>query len=247
MSKNRKLTKVSQNPRYSKSAEEQQPLNNVVKMGNRQFKRVEMIPRNTAQEDFIEALENNRMIFGIGPAGCGKTMFAALYAIQQLKLNNIKKIVITRPAVSVDEELGALPGTLIEKLAPYVRPIIDVFEEYYSKEEIIRMMETGVLECCPLSFIRGRTFKQSIVIVDEAQSTTANQLKAALSRIGDGSKMIITGDLRQADYGRNGLSDFLEKYGDRQVEDIEIVKFSHAHIERDPLISAILDVYGDAD
>jgi phosphate starvation-inducible PhoH-like protein len=224
-----------------------QQITNVVKLGNRNHKKVEIIPRNTAQETYIDALSEKRMVFAIGPAGTGKSMLATQYAIQELKNGNISKIVLTRPAVSVDEELGALPGTLIEKLAPFIRPIIDIFEEYYTKQEVIQMMEDGVLEICPLSFIRGRTFKDSIVILDEAQSTTPAQLKAALTRIGNGSKMIITGDLKQADNRRDGLSDFLDRIGTTEVDNLAIVTFEHKHIERDPMISSILNIYGDKD
>ena len=248
MSKNRKMAPKSV-PQSRTSYQRSEPTQaaNVVKLGNRNYKKVEMLPRNTAQETYVEALLEKRMVFAVGPAGTGKTLLATLYAIQQLRTGYIEKIVLTRPAVSVDEELGALPGTLIEKLGPFIRPIIDIFEEYYAREEISRMMENGTLEICPLSYIRGRTFKNSVVILDEAQSTTPNQLKAACTRIGSGSKMIITGDIKQADYGRDGLSDFLKRLGDRCVEDIAVVHFNHKHIERDPIISAILDIYGDKD
>jgi phosphate starvation-inducible PhoH-like protein len=246
LSKNRKLASRSAPLSHTHQQVEQQGAN-VVKLGNRNYRRVQMVPRNTAQETYLEALSEKRMVFAVGPAGTGKTLLATLYAISELKNGNISRIVLTRPAVSVDEELGALPGTLIEKLSPFIRPVIDVFEEYYSKQEIVRMMEDGTLEVCPLSYIRGRTFKNAVVILDEAQSTTPNQLKATLTRIGEGSKMIITGDIKQADYGRDGLSDFLQKYGDSDVHDIGIVRFDHKHIERDPIISSILGIYGDTD
>lgn len=242
---NKKVEKTSP---HSRTAYQQQDTStNVVKLANRNYKRVEILPRNTAQENYVENLLTKRMVFAVGPAGTGKTLLATQYAIQQLKNKEIDKIVLTRPAVSVDEELGALPGTLIEKLAPFIRPIIDIFEEYYTKAEVIKLMEDGILEICPLSFIRGRTFKNSIVILDEAQSTTPSQLKAALTRLGEGSKMIITGDLRQADNKRDGLSDFLSLIGNKNVNDIAIVRFDHSHIERDPMIESILNIYGDKD
>lgn len=212
--------------------------------------KVKLLPRNTAQESYLKLLndETKRIVVSVGPAGTGKTLLAVLYAIKELKDGNIKKIVITRPAVSVDEDLGALPGTMIEKMAPFIRPVIDIFEEYYNKADVLDLMESGVLEVCPLAFIRGRTFKNSVVILDEAQSTTPSQMKATLTRIGEGTKMIITGDTRQADGHRDGLADFLARYSENSDNSgIAISKFGHNHIERDPIISTVLQIYGDED
>jgi phosphate starvation-inducible PhoH-like protein len=214
---------------------------------DRNVKRVELIPRNTAQETYIEELldETKRIILAVGPAGTGKTLMAVQYAIRQLKAGDIERIIITRPVVTVDEDLGFLPGSMLEKMAPFIRPLMDVFEEYYSKQAVIRMLEDGIIECCPLAYIRGRTFKNAIVILDECQSTTPNQLKAALTRIGEGSRMIVTGDLNQADKGMDGLHDFLERLKKKNPHNIALVEFSRNHIERDPIVATILDIYGD--
>ena len=157
----------------------------------------------------------------------------------------ITKIIITRPAVSVDEQLGYLPGTLAEKMAPWTRPIFDIFEEYYGVMETARMLEEGVIEISPLGFMRGRTFKHAYIILDEAQNCTVSQMTMVCTRIGEGSSMVITGDLNQHDRGfeDNGLSDFLKRFP-KSDSDIAICKFNRTHVERDPLVSKILGIYG---
>ena len=236
------MTKVSPPSRSSRGISDEST--NVIKLGNRQFKKIEMIPRNTAQETYIEALMEKRMVFAVGPAGTGKTLLAVLRAIKALRENEVTKIVITRPAVSVDEKHGFLPGDLNAKMEPWTRPIFDVFEEYYGLQETKRMLEDGTIEIAPLGFMRGRTFKYSYIIVDEAQNCTPSQMAMVLSRIGDGSSMIITGDLNQHDRGfeENGLKDFLKKFP-KSDKDISICLFDRRHIERDPLVSKILEIY----
>jgi len=218
----------------------------VVKLGNRNYKRVEMLPRNTAQESYIEALLEKRMVFAVGPAGTGKTLLAVLRAIKALREGEVTKIILTRPAVSVDEKHGFLPGTLDEKMAPWVLPVFDVFEEYYGSPETKKMLEEGTIEIAPLGFMRGRTFKNAYVILDEAQNTTLDQMKMVLTRIGEGSSMIITGDPKQHDrgFGQNGLDDFLKKFP-LSDKDIAICKFERCHIERDPLVGKVLGIYGE--
>ena len=240
--KTRRMTKVSPPSRSSRGISDEST--NVIKLGNRQFKKIEMIPRNTAQETYIEALMEKRMVFAVGPAGTGKTLLAVLRAIKALRENEVTKIVITRPAVSVDEKHGFLPGDLNAKMEPWTRPIFDVFEEYYGLQETKRMLEDGTIEIAPLGFMRGRTFKYSYIIVDEAQNCTPSQMAMVLSRIGDGSSMIITGDLNQHDRGfeENGLKDFLKKFP-KSDKDISICLFDRRHIERDPLVSKILEIY----
>ena len=242
MSKNRRMAKVSPHSRSTQQAVDQTA--NVVKLGNRNYKRIEMIPRNTAQEAYVDALLEKRMVFAVGPAGTGKTMLAVLRAIKALREGEISKIILTRPAVSVDEKHGFLPGTLNEKMEPWVRPIFDVFEEYYGLQETKRMLDEGTIDICPLGFMRGRTFKYAYVIVDEAQNCTPSQMVMALSRIGIGSSMVITGDLNQHDRGfeENGLKDFLQRFPESD-SDIAICKFDRRHIERDPLVSKILGIY----
>ncbi len=218
----------------------------VVRFSNRNYKKVEILPRNTAQETYVEALFSKRMVFAVGPAGTGKTMLAVLRAIQALRSQEVDKIILTRPAVSVDEKHGFLPGDLNAKMEPWTRPIFDVLEEYYGVPETKRMLDDGIVEIAPLGFMRGRTFKRAYVIVDEAQNTTVDQMKMVLTRLGEGSSMIITGDLRQHDRGfdKNGLLDFLERFS-KIDNDIAVCKFERCHIERDPIVAKILGIYGE--
>ncbi len=245
LSKSRKMTKPSSQPRSGRQQQPQTEVSNVVKLGNRNYKRVELIPRNTAQETYVDALFDKRMVFAVGPAGTGKTLLAVLRAIKALRDGEISKIILTRPAVSVDEKHGFLPGDLNAKMEPWTRPIFDVFEEYYGLQETQRMLEEGSIEVAPLGFMRGRTFKHSYIIIDEAQNCTPAQMVMVLSRIGEGSSMIITGDLNQHDrgYEENGLKDFLTRFGDSD-KDIAICKFDRRHVERDPLVSKVLGIYG---
>ena len=202
------------NPREERNSPEYRPNNkrsrgndNVVDFDEAKSttrrKRVELLPRNLAQEDYVDALndETKAIVFAMGPAGCGKTLLATLYAIKALQTGETTKIVITRPAVSVDEQHGFLPGTLMDKMAPWVIPIMDVFKEYYSPQQIIKMMEDEVIEIAPLAYMRGRTMKNCIVLADEMQNSTVSQTKMVLTRIGENCRMIVTGDLKQHDRG----------------------------------------------
>lgn len=226
--------------------------NNVLKFNDyypkkERKRKVEIIPRNISQEEYIFCIEDSTITFGIGPAGTGKTLIATLMAIQALKEGEAEKIIITRPAVSVDEQHGFLPGSLMEKMAPWTRPIFDVFEEYYSPKQIEGMVEEGIIEVCPLAYMRGRTFKQAWIIGDEFQNATPNQMKMVLTRIGDNSKMVITGDLEQHDrgYEQNGLKDFLERIqgSGKFSNEIGIVRFGQKDIERHPIIDEVLEIY----
>ena len=187
------------------------------------------------------------MVFAVGPAGTGKTMLACYAAIQGLNDDSFKKIVLTRPAVSVEEDIGYLPGTLEEKMDPWTRPIMDIFAEFYSQVQIASMIKEKIIEICPLAYMRRRTFKNSFIIADEMQNSTPNQMKMLLTRIGDDSKMVITGDLRQHDrkYDENGLKDIYERIKDRTHKRIECITFEHTDIERSPIVKDILDIYGD--
>jgi phosphate starvation-inducible protein PhoH and related proteins len=245
LSKNRRMAKITP-ARSSRPYKDEEPTN-VVRLGNRNYKRVEMIPRNTAQETYVDALLEKRMVFAIGPAGTGKTLLAVLRAIKALREGEITKIIITRPAVSVDEKHGFLPGDLNAKMEPWTRPIFDVFEEYYGLPETKRMLEEGTIEIAPLGFMRGRTFKYSYIIADEMQNATPDQMKMLLTRIGDGSSMILTGDLKQHDrgYEKNGLKDFVERLSDRKPESMAVCTFGIQHIERDPIVAEVLQIYGE--
>ena len=206
-----------------------------------------IIPRSIAQENYIELLKNPKkfIVFAVGPAGTGKTMLGVQMAIKLFKEGAINKIVITRPAVSVDEEHGFLPGTLNQKMEPWTRPIMDVFEEYYHPKEIAEMLDDGVIEIAPLAMMRGRTFKHAFIIADECQNTTASQMKMLLTRIGEGSRMVVTGDLNQADRPHeNGLLEFCNLYGqggDSRM--IAMAKFGTRDVERHPVVKEVLSIY----
>jgi len=214
-------------------------------------KQVTIVPRNLAQEQYLELLKNPKkfIVFAIGPAGTGKTMLGVQMAIKQLKEGMISKIIITRPAVSVDEEHGFLPGTLNQKMEPWTRPIMDVFEDYYHPKEIAEMLEDGVIEISPLAYMRGRTFKNALVIADEMQNATPSQMKMLLTRIGDNSRMVVTGDLNQADRPReNGLLEFCNLYGQGgEYRMIAMARFEQQHVERHPVVREILKLYKDTD
>ena len=214
-------------------------------------KSVVLVPRNLNQETYIEKLLNpgNVIVFGIGPAGTGKTMLAVLAAIKEYKEGTVDRIVVTRPAVGVDDEKhGFLPGDLKSKMEPWTRPIFDVIQEYYSPNEVKKMLEEGVIEISPLAFMRGRTFKKAYIIADEMQNATPNQMKMLLTRIGDDSRMVVTGDVQQTDRreAQNGLIDFgrlFEQFANSQF--IRMVNFTHGDIERHPAVSEVLSIYGD--
>jgi phosphate starvation-inducible PhoH-like protein len=188
------------------------------------------------------------MIFAIGPAGTGKTLLATQTAVKLLKEKQIEKIIVTRPAVSVDEQHGFLPGSLEKKMEPWTRPIFDVFAEYYYAKEIQNMLLEGVIEVSPLAYMRGRTFKNSFVLADEMQNATPNQMKMLLTRIGENSRMVITGDLKQADrLEDNGLIEFIRllEGSDFNHRFVDIVNFGQKDIERHPAVKEILEIYGD--
>lgn len=209
---------------------------------------INLIPRNLNQELYtLKLLDSTKdIVFGIGPAGTGKTMLAVQTAIKQFKEGQVDKIVITRPAVSADEELGFLPGTLEQKMAPWTIPIMSIIKEYFSSREIEGMIEEGIIEIAPLAYMRGRTFKNSFIIADECQLTTPNQMKMLLTRLGEGSKMAVTGDLAQADRGNdNGLLDFLSKFKKWPSDRIFIVHFSAKDVERHEAVKEVLRMYGD--
>ena len=210
-----------------------------------------IVPRNIAQENYLELLKNPKkyIVFAIGPAGTGKTMLGVQMAIKLYKEGVISKIIITRPAVSVDEDHGFLPGTLNQKMEPWTRPIMDVFEDYYHPKEIAEMLEDGVIEIAPLAMMRGRTFKNAFIIADECQNTTASQMKMLLTRIGEGSRMVVTGDLNQADRPHeNGLLEFCNLYGqggDSRM--IAMAKFGTRDVERHPVVKEVLSIYKETD
>lgn len=210
--------------------------------------KVTLLPRNKHQEAYLQKLENDHknIVFAIGPAGTGKTIMAVMHGIKLMQEGVIEKIIVTRPAVSVDEDLGFLPGTLNEKMAPWTRPIFDVLGEYYDQKTIEGMLFEGVIEISPLAYMRGRTFKNAYIIADEMQNATQNQMKMLLTRLGENSKMVVTGDLAQADRLKdNGLIDFICRIEDRKYQHIDVARFDHKDIERHQAVKEILEIYGD--
>ena len=216
---------------------------------NRQ-KRVQIYPKNLSQEIYLDKLKDPKkmIIFAIGPAGTGKTMLAVQWAIDQLKFGDATKIIITRPAVSVDEDHGFLPGTINEKMEPWTKPIMDVFAENYNAREITNMITEGVIETSPLAYMRGRTFKNAVIIADEMQNATPSQMKMLLTRLGTGSKMVVTGDLQQADRPENnGLLEFLNLYNNfKGHRYVDLCQFTVKDIERHEAVKEILAIYGDS-
>ena len=211
--------------------------------------RVSINARNANQKLYLQKLyaETTSIVLAIGPAGTGKTMLAVQYGIKLFQEGKVDRIVVTRPAVSVDEDLGFLPGDLNEKMAPWTRPIFDVLGEYYQKKEIANMLEEGVIEISPLAYMRGRTFKNAYIVADEMQNATVNQMKMLLTRLGEGSKMVVTGDLAQADrLSDNGLIDFCKLLEEKEyLEHIDIIQFDAKDIERHNAVKEVLAVYGE--
>lgn len=207
------------------------------------------------QEKYKNSLHNPSfpVVLCTGPAGTGKTMIACKEAISLLRSKKINKIVITRPTITVEENIGFLPGDIEDKLYPFMIPIYDYFLEYFTKEQIHSLINNGRLEIAPLAFMRGRTFSDAIIIADEMQNSSPNQFKMLLTRIGENSKLIVTGDLQQNDLGKtNGLQNFLElldkKYKNDESKNyggFEHIKFDNYDIKRSAIISRILDLYED--
>lgn len=210
---------------------------------------ITLLPKSLTQETYIDLLTDPEklIIFATGPAGTGKTMLAVQAALKAYREGACERIVVTRPAVGVDdEEHGFLPGDLNEKMAPWTRPIFDIIGEYYRQSDIVRMLDENQIEISPLAYMRGRTFKNSWIIADEMQNATPSQMKMLLTRLGEGSKMIVTGDTRQADRREddNGLLDFqrlVENY--RNCKYVSGIEFDHRDIQRHPAVLEILKIY----
>jgi len=209
-------------------------------------------PKSSNQERYIEYLNDEEvdLIFAVGPAGTGKTLFACLKAITQLRNGEVKKLVITRPVVPVEEDIGFLPGNLVKKMDPWTKPIFDLFLEFFSKSELDNYINNNIIEISPLAFMRGRTFKNSFIIADEMQNSSPNQMKLLTTRIGINSKMVITGDLNQTDITAvNGLQDFLNRLyyykseTNTTMDSIKVVTFEKHDIERSEIVKNIINIY----
>jgi phosphate starvation-inducible PhoH-like protein len=204
-------------------------------------------PRNESQTKFLDYLKNksSRIIIASGPAGTGKTLFGIEQGIKNFINGTYEKLIFTRPVVSVDEDIGYLPGTLEEKMAPWIRPIFDILYNFLSPKEVEHLLNEKSIEISPLGFMRGRTFKNCWIVADEMQNCTISQMKMLLTRIGENSRLIITGDLEQNDRKEemNGLEDFLNKIKGRRSDSISSVEFEKSDIERENVVREVLEIY----
>ena len=203
-------------------------------------------PRNLSQKKLLNYLKNPsyRIIIASGPAGTGKTLFTVEEGIKKFIEGHVDKIIFTRPSISVDENIGFLPGTLEEKMAPWIRPLFDVIHNFINQKDLEKLIEEKIFEICPLGFMRGRTFKNCWIVADEMQNSTISQMKMLCTRIGENSKLVITGDLEQNDIkGKNGLDDFLDKIRGRRSSSINSVEFKDDDIEREEVVKEVLDIY----
>lgn len=226
------------------------PNNNDYKSYQKRKKPIQLVPKSLNQETYIDLLENEQrlIVFASGPAGTGKTMLAVLAALKAFRAGECSKILITRPAVGVDDEQhGFLPGTLDQKMEPWTRPIFDIVEEYYKPQEVTRLLEEKYIEIAPLAYMRGRTFKNSWIIADEMQNATPSQMKMLLTRLGENSKMVVTGDTQQADRRAkdNGLLDFQSLMTNFKSRYIAGVEFAVTDVRRHPAVAEVLKLYGE--
>jgi len=202
-------------------------------------------PKTLNQKRYVDAIDAHTVVFGIGPAGTGKTYLAMAKAVQALQAKYVNRIILTRPAVEAGERLGFLPGTLTEKIDPYLRPLYDALHDMMDPEAIPRLMAAGTIEVAPLAYMRGRTLNDAFIILDEAQNTSAEQMKMFLTRLGFGSKMVVTGDVTQVDLPAgttSGLRVVQEILDD--VEDVHFASLTSQDVVRHKLVSDIVDAYG---
>jgi len=201
-------------------------------------------PKTLNQKRYVDAIDQHTVVFGIGPAGTGKTYLAVAKAVQALQAKQVSRIILTRPAVEAGERLGFLPGTLFEKIDPYLRPLFDALHDMLDPDSIPRLMQAGTIEIAPLAYMRGRTLSDAFIILDEAQNTTAEQMKMFLTRLGFDSRMVVTGDITQVDLPgdtRSGLRVVRDILGD--IEDIHFSYLSASDVVRHRLVGNIVDAY----
>ena len=209
---------------------------------------LKVLPRSVIQHTYLKALQTAPLVFGLGPAGTGKTFLAVAAAVNLMITKKVSRLVLTRPVLEAGERLGFLPGTFEDKIDPYLRPLFDALDETLGRERWQKMRESGQIEIAPLAYMRGRTIKDSVMILDEAQNTTPMQMKLFLTRLGENSRMFISGDPAQSDLPRglkNGLKDALDVL--EGLRDIEIVRFTAADVVRHPLVSTIVSAYTERD
>lgn len=205
-------------------------------------------PRSLQQHAYVNALKHSNLVFGVGPAGTGKTFLATAMAVHLLSTKQVKRLILTRPVVEAGENLGFLPGTLEEKIDPYLRPLFDALNDLLGPEKTKEYLESGVIEIAPLAYMRGRTLNQCVMLLDEAQNTTTMQMRMFLTRMGEGSTMIVTGDPSQCDLKTNQTSGLREAISVLDgLKNIEIVKFSDVDVVRHPLVQRIVKAYDERD
>ena len=205
-------------------------------------------PKTLGQKEYVDAIDKHTVVFGIGPAGTGKTYLAVAKAVQALQNKSVNRIILTRPAVEAGERLGFLPGTLSEKIDPYLRPLYDALHDMIDPDSIPRLMTNGTIEVAPLAYMRGRTLNDAFVILDEAQNTTPEQMKMFLTRLGFGSTIVVTGDVTQVDLPggtRSGLRVVRQIL--QGVDDVEFCELTSRDVVRHPLVGRIVDAYGQYD
>jgi phosphate starvation-inducible protein PhoH and related proteins len=203
-----------------------------------------IVPKTLGQKLYLQSIQTHSLVFGIGPAGTGKTYLAMAAAVSALLKNQVQRIILTRPAVEAGEALGFLPGDLNEKILPYLRPLYDAMGDMLDNEDVARLTEKGVIEIAPLAYMRGRTLSNAFIILDEAQNTTPEQMMMFLTRLGEDSKMVVTGDITQIDLPRAKQSGLLEVQRIlRDVPGIEFHQFSGADVVRHPLVLKIIEAY----
>ncbi|OAM89488.1 phosphate starvation-inducible protein PhoH, partial [Termitidicoccus mucosus] len=207
-------------------------------------RRKTIIPKTLGQKLYLQSIRANPVVFGIGPAGTGKTYLAMAAAISALLKNEVERIILTRPAVEAGEALGFLPGDLREKILPYLRPLYDAMHDMLEPDDVARLTEKGIIEIAPLAYMRGRTLAQSFIVLDEAQNTTPEQMMMFLTRLGTNSRMVVTGDVTQIDLPRAKQSGLLEVSRIlRDIPGIDIHHFSGADVVRHPLVLRIIEAY----
>ena len=205
-------------------------------------------PKNDSQTYYATLLKqkSKKIVVATGPAGTGKTLFATEYGVKMFLTGQYEKLIFTRPSVSVDEDLGYLPGTLEDKMAPWVRPIYDVLYNFITPKEVTSLMEDKIIEISPLGFMRGRTFKNCWIVADEMQNSSISQMKMLMTRLGENSRLVVTGDLEQYDRVNevNGLEDFLSKFKGKRSSSISSIEFYKSDIQREEVVKEVLDIYG---
>jgi phosphate starvation-inducible protein PhoH and related proteins len=229
----------------------QRPYENIIHMSGKDrtsFENRFHTPKTASQEYYAGLLKNKhkKIVVANGPAGTGKTLFATEYGVKYFMANVYEKLIFTRPSVSVDEDLGYLPGTLEDKMAPWVRPIYDILYNFFTPKEVTQMIEDHIIEIAPLGYMRGRTFQNAWIVADEMQNSSINQMKMLMTRLGENSRLVITGDLDQHDKPNeiNGLEDFLDRFKGNRSDSISSFEFEKEDIQREQVVREVLEIYG---